>query len=148
MCAFTNVFAQSTQEVKYGYDALNRIVTVTYGDKTIKYEYDKLGNRKKKEVTIAVSIDEPQTNDAGSDILKLYPNPTSGLLKVEMLKETTIKQMYICDMSGKTVVTIDKSQFTDKQITINLSHLATGNYILNLQTEKQIINRKIIITNE
>ncbi|MFH2142836.1 MAG: serine hydrolase [Bacteroidota bacterium] len=84
----------------------------------------------------AVKINE---HDALSSTLKIYPNPTNGILYVENAENSTIC-MY--DLTGHKI----KSLIIDNSIMeINLNDINTGIYILNISNVNYKISQKIHI---
>ena len=76
--------------------------------------------------------------NAGNSI-KLYPNPTTGILNIEMpeVKDATI---FVYNLLGEVVVEIDKlSEFAS----INLAKLTEGTYFIKIQTTDQVITKKL-----
>jgi hypothetical protein len=76
-------------------------------------------------------------NEAG---IKVYPNPTDGKLQIES-GETRIKQLTLTSLSGKEVIV--KTQVESHE-TIDLTGLATGVYILRIQSDGGLFTIKII----
>ncbi|MCF8217731.1 MAG: T9SS type A sorting domain-containing protein [Bacteroidales bacterium] len=70
----------------------------------------------------------------------LYPNPTTGLVKISA--ESQIKSLFITDITGKTVRRYDNLNTRGK--TIDLSGLKTGIYLARIQTEKGVFSAKVI----
>ncbi|MDR2971067.1 MAG: T9SS type A sorting domain-containing protein [Bacteroidales bacterium] len=72
--------------------------------------------------------------------LQVYPNPTSGELKIAT-SECPISDIQIYDVVGKLV---GQSKIGQSEIEMNISHLPVGIYFLRIQTENGVITRKII----
>jgi len=86
------------------------------------------------------SLVERQENN----IKLLYPNPTSGELRIES-GEWKIENVEIFDVLGK-MQPIDNSPFQGGRgmFLIDISHLPAGVYLIKIQTEIGIITNKII----
>lgn len=68
------------------------------------------------------------------DQLNIYPNPSSAIVNIQpQFKSGGDLQLLLLDASGKVVQKLNKvlSSGTEKQ-QINISNLANGNYILNV----------------
>jgi hypothetical protein len=70
--------------------------------------------------------------------LKLYPNPTSGMLNVEA---PLIFDITIFDSSGRIIYFRSNNEVSTK---IDLSHIEPGIYIVKIKNSEQIINGKLI----
>ncbi len=65
--------------------------------------------------------------------VKVYPNPSSTELVVDMLNDDTIINITLTDMQGRVVITKLNSPSNSR---IDISALSSGNYILNIQDIK------------
>jgi len=72
--------------------------------------------------------------------LKIYPNPTTGELRITNY-ELRITSVEIFDVYGRTVGAYPCGR---PETTINISHLPEGTYVLKIQTEQGVQTRKII----
>ena len=119
---------------------------------TIAYRYDAAGNRISR--TLVLSSRSAQTTpeenkqavhtEVINDIqLKIYPNPTDGLLKVEIknLPEGQTAQIWLYAMSGK-LITLLKD--VSKETSINLSGQPAGVYVMRIVSGKFRTEWKII----
>ena len=117
----------------------------------LKYSYDAAGNRIKKEITI------PQQNankksaveaDFFSDRLcskaiRIYPNPTSGMLKIEICgyENSDNGYLYVYNLAGQHIITVDiTSSFTQ----LDISDKPKGIYILQIEINGETSIWKII----
>lgn len=78
-----------------------------------------------------------------SDIdIMVYPNPVTEVLNVKS-KDSKVSSISISDLSGKAVKTV---LINDKKnnVSINVSELSAGNYILIIDTEKGKFSKKFI----
>lgn len=71
---------------------------------------------------------------------EVFPNPTSGILKLENELQYKIESLRLFDNTGKLVL-----QFKDLPSEINLSGFQNGLYFIELITEGSIIRKKVII---
>ena len=74
-------------------------------------------------------------NDLQAAAIKIYPNPTSDNLFVNM-NDASINTIEIFDMVGKVVLHIDAQSMQGTIATINVSQLAAGPYILMADAHK------------
>ncbi|MCD4731679.1 MAG: PKD domain-containing protein [Bacteroidales bacterium] len=72
--------------------------------------------------------------------LKVYPNPAKNILFIESPFE--VKQVSIVDMVGENVLYTKSNQ---QKITLNVSELREGIYILIIETEKETYHKKVQI---
>lgn len=90
-----------------------------------------------------LSIKEEGASAEIFNSIKVYPNPTENYLKIESFKEIPLaSNLSIYDINGKRLI----NQKTDDTHlnTINVSHLATGIYILELEIQGNKYHTKII----
>ena len=77
---------------------------------------------------------------------EVYPNPCSDKLKLRNLKlETRDLQLEIIDITGKVMYEEKMGRRGDGEISVDVSHLPAGLYLVKLQTEDAFGVRKIII---
>ncbi|MCL2040844.1 MAG: S8 family serine peptidase [Bacteroidales bacterium] len=76
----------------------------------------------------------------GSSII-IYPNPTSGELRVES-GELRVESVEIFDVFGRNVSRL--TSHISHPISIDISHLPAGVYFLRIQTENNVVTRKVI----
>jgi M6 family metalloprotease-like protein len=82
---------------------------------------------------------ETNTNDG----FRIYPNPTTGELRIEN-GEWRMEKVEIFDVMGKSIVIPNGAQRNEESNTINISFLANGVYFLKIQTEQGTIVKKVI----
>lgn len=70
----------------------------------------------------------------------VYPNPTSGELFIENYL-SQVETVQVLDLSGKVHLT--KSAIQDERITLDLSELGTGLYIIQVQTQKGVLSKRV-----
>jgi alpha-tubulin suppressor-like RCC1 family protein len=71
--------------------------------------------------------------------LKLYPNPTNGILYIENSQNINIEKITLTELTGK-IVFEEKNHF----LQINLQSFEKGVYVLNISFENKIYNYKIV----
>ena len=95
-----------------------------------------LGNGKTFELTVTDN-DADAITEINVNALSIYPNPSSDLVNIEMYSnENQLVNISIIDLSGKQVIETIYSLSNGKNvISLDLSKLSKGNYILNFATE-------------
>lgn len=83
--------------------------------------------------------DALNTNDFIKNKIAVYPNPVSESLYIE--SEGAIKKMKLFNMIGQLV--LEKSENQNNNF-ISMGHLNSGTYLLQIETEHGILNKKII----
>jgi len=68
--------------------------------------------------------------------IRVYPNPTTGELRIENL-ELKIEKITIFDVYGRNVL-------TSSETTLNISHLSAGIYFVKINIEKGEVVRKVV----
>jgi hypothetical protein len=76
-----------------------------------------------------------------NDGVYIYPNPTGGQLIIDN-GELTIENVEILDLMGKSVYSSTRPLVHSS--TIDISDLPTGTYFIHIQTENEVITRKIV----
>lgn len=72
----------------------------------------------------------------------IYPNPAKDVLHVD-LKGINTTSISLADMQGRTLKTITPANKT--LVTIHVSDLSAGIYILSVQTERGVTTKKVVI---
>jgi len=71
----------------------------------------------------------------------VYPNPVSEFVKIETKESETIKRILLVDLSGKTIL---DNIYEEDQVTVSLSDLSKGIYLLKVYTDNGPYIQKII----
>lgn len=89
--------------------------------------------------------EEGNIEDALANKIKVYPNPTDGLIKVAWIAELTedIKKITISDLVGKTWM-VAPDQINNHSVEIDLTRNASGMYIIQFEFIKHpAVTKKI-----
>jgi YD repeat-containing protein len=121
---------------------------------SVTYGYDSAGNRISRTIVISTlrSAEQEQQEETSfhSEVLndleiRIYPNPTYGLLKVEIrnMKEEQSAALSLYDLSGKLILSRNKIVNSTE---LDISSSASGTYILRIfagesKTEWKIIKK-------
>ena len=73
-------------------------------------------------------------------MLRIYPNPTNGQLTIESRK--AIRQITLYSLLGEQLQQIN---YPEQQPYIDLSHLESGQYLLNISLSDRIISKKVSV---
>ncbi|MFN3952107.1 MAG: GEVED domain-containing protein [Thermaurantimonas sp.] len=93
-------------------------------------------------LNFSISVAE---NRLGS-YLKVYPNPNAGVFEVTFSDDIASLPVELVDLTGKVVFRTEwKSAGGVFRETIKLTNLASGTYMLRIQSSAGIINRKVVI---
>lgn len=85
------------------------------------------------------------TEDLGEEALTLHPNPSSGLIKVRLPEAlSTDAIVTVIDMTGRQV-TQQNVAGTNDEISVDLSNVAQGMYILQVQSGDKVARKRVII---
>lgn len=76
--------------------------------------------------------------------LKLFPNPTTNFLQVDYKVDTKIKEIYIRDVNGLLIKTVNYKN-TTSPYTVDVSKLVKGIYFLSFKDSSKIITKKFIV---
>ena len=72
--------------------------------------------------------------------LTLYPNPTSGVLKIDVSNGVEIESIELFDIGGKKLNT-----FNITERNLNISELSLGTYFLRISTTDGGVTKKVVI---
>ena len=72
------------------------------------------------------------------DSIRLFPNPSSGLIRIESNNNIALQEVLLYDSLGTNL------DVRFKNDSIDIEYLGTGIYILVLKTSDGIITRKIV----
>ncbi|HNQ67726.1 MAG TPA: T9SS type A sorting domain-containing protein [Bacteroidales bacterium] len=76
--------------------------------------------------------------------ITIYPNPTNGLVNIELIdNDFTYQLINICSIDGKVVNTVDMHNKTS--IILDMTGFAKGVYFINFYSNKGAIVKKLII---
>ncbi len=77
--------------------------------------------------------------------LSLYPNPATEVLQVEIQLEQAMDVQYvITDLSGRVVYYDNSTNVNQEVVTVDISHLAAGVYMVSAQTDKGLTTKKFV----
>ncbi|CAM4279381.1 T9SS type A sorting domain-containing protein [Flavobacterium terrigena] len=79
------------------------------------------------------------TSNFSNESIKMYPNPTTSILNLDLSNEITVNEVKIIDITGKTVIQQDQN-FTQ----IDVEKLTTGLYIIEVYSESEKFTSKFI----
>ena len=88
-------------------------------------------------VDVTLTSDGSSINDINSNI-SVYPNPTTGIFRLANVP--TLGNVKITDITGKTIYTT----MGHAPLQIDISNQPAGIYFIKIQTENDIITKKII----
>jgi ketopantoate reductase len=123
--------------------------TVTAQQEKVVFQYDDSGNRISRHLEVQKSaeadslfIDEMLLYSESELEAVVYPNPTSGLITIEVAVSADNPITYVvADQNGKLIET---GQFSQSSYPINLSNQQTGIYYLRLNDRHGKVTYKII----
>lgn len=73
----------------------------------------------------------------------IYPNPTNGMVNIDLKENVEIKNVFIVDLNGKAVYT---SEISENMISIDLSAVEAGIYMVILTSDKAYMQQRLVIT--
>lgn len=111
----------------------------------MQYSYDAAGNRIKKEIDLnpgQLRKKGPLQDQVAAQELKIYPNPTTEIIKVEVDslsdQNTTIE---LFDINGRLIL---EQTALDLVNEVNLAQFSSGKYVLRFRNGEEISNWVII----
>lgn len=82
------------------------------------------------------------TNEQLAAKFNLYPNPATNIVNITNSENMVVQQVTVYDIAGKQLST--KSFNNENQIQLNVENLASGNYMLHLQTNNGLAVKKLV----
>jgi len=76
--------------------------------------------------------------------LKVYPNPSNGIFKIELTNKAYIKNIKIYDFTGKQLFIDLIPDINRNYYSIDLSNHSAGLYILLVQSNEEVYQERII----
>jgi hypothetical protein len=90
--------------------------------------------------SVTVNITSGINDNSSSDLISVFPNPTTGIIKISEIKlENKNFDVAVYDSFGKLILK------KGNQTIIDLSAYSNGLYFLQLRTDNKILNSKIIL---
>jgi hypothetical protein len=91
--------------------------------------------------TIEINMGQPNSITELKDIFNIYPNPSNGLVNIEISKYDN-STVTVMDLSGRVIMTKELNQSNS---VIDLKNQAKGIYLIKLNIDNQTYNSKIIL---
>ncbi|MFN3782984.1 MAG: metallophosphoesterase [Spirosomataceae bacterium] len=128
-------------------DKQNQAFQVTVPSNSMQYELTEIRNQcglgvvDKKKVTVLAPLQAEPSHTTEQWVI--FPNPTEDKLYLQIPKNTSDYSLKLVDISGiSTKMTAEK--VTDSLLVLNINQLASGKYILEIQSGAQIITKTFI----
>ena len=109
--------------------------TQAFGGALIKYDNFKLSAIPTRPAHVSV-------NEYLSSKFNLYPNPATSVVNITNAENMLVNQVTVYDIAGKQLSTQTHNNETDIQL--NVEHLASGTYMLHLQTNEGTAVKKLV----
>ena len=78
------------------------------------------------------------------DQFSVFPNPTSGLIKINTSFENGIAKIMLIDVSGR-VVAADEKIIMNHQVELNYSEVEQGLYFIRIEFQGKSISKRVLI---
>jgi len=120
-------------------DSLDWVAEGLNGSYTLLYT-DANGCSKFSEVTNIIVIDDIGFDENNAFNVKLYPNPTQGVMNIELME--SVDMLFVLNANGQVLVNMKN---LNAGITaMDLSDLPDGMYIVQLVKDDSIVNKRIV----
>lgn len=126
------------------------MVGLLHSQNVVTYAYDAAGNRVKREIILATKSAAANTEEPffmeeiSQRTIKIYPNPTDGLLKVEIENTDGIKNCTIMISAMNTGKQVKKVKATLPVTDIDISNQPFGVYVMLIDIDGEYTSWKII----
>ncbi|MFN3404423.1 MAG: T9SS type A sorting domain-containing protein [Cytophagaceae bacterium] len=74
----------------------------------------------------------------------IFPNPTSGIVKITTKEFVDISDIYLTDLIGNTVMQIQDRLKSEGSINIDLTEVPEGIYFVTICTANNLVKLKLI----
>ena len=81
-------------------------------------------------------------NEMVSATFNMYPNPATNVVNITNTQNILVEQITIYDMAGKQLNT--QSFNNESEVQLNIENLASGNYLLHIQTNAGLAVKKLV----
>ena len=81
-------------------------------------------------------------NEMVSATFNMYPNPATNVVNITNTQNILVEQITVYDMAGKQLNT--QSFNNESEVQLNIENLASGNYILHIQTNAGLAVKKLV----
>ncbi|MBR9914784.1 MAG: T9SS type A sorting domain-containing protein [Algicola sp.] len=92
--------------------------------------------------SIDITDDSLSVNDQESVSMKLYPNPTNGMIHIA--SSIQLKEVKIYNLVGQHIMT---KRIENNMSSINMSEFSTGSYLMTFYSDNQSLGSKLIVKN-
>ena len=126
-------------------------LSVPLFSQTLSYSYDAVGNRVLREIILLRQSDiksksrseKPLEEELSGKTIKIYPNPTKGELKIEVVDwdEKCFGDVYIYSANG---VLVRQNNLSDNIQIMNISNEPSGLYILKIDMNNNISTWRVV----
>lgn len=160
----TDEVAQQGFEWKLASEStFNSVRVASHNDGLMKYTLDSLSPDTTYTFKAYITIDgnkrygEPKHFKTSKDVglteirelsdIRLFPNPASKQVTVEMGRITGTVNLTLTDFNGHTVLKreIKADSYQSTSVVMDISHLPQGAYYLHIQNNKKVSTQKLII---
>src|SRR5690606_7102369 len=81
-------------------------------------------------------------NEQLAEKFNLYPNPANNLVNITNNENMFVKEVAVYDTTGKLITTQNYNE--QAEIQLNVENLASGTYLLHLQTNEGVAVKKLV----
>jgi hypothetical protein len=131
-----NFYANITNQLSFG---IGWIATLT-GDSLTTYPTGINADALAMDYRTPVGIADSRDNE---EMFSVFPNPVTGLLKISLKPGTTVTEIRVADITGRTILSASVSAGTEKS-SIDLTGYPTGIYFVTVISSQGTQTRKIV----
>ena len=96
--------------------------------------------------TVYYSVSHTSINDELEDSFVLFPNPTTGIVNIEFVNFNKATKVKLFNVLGEILAEKMVAKTDSKtNLKIDLSSFSKGIYFVEIESEKSIVNRKLIL---
>ena len=95
--------------------------------------------------TVDITLTPTNIQNIDNNNFKVYPNPSNGIFKIDLLTSVGLSNVKIINVTGKIIYTTREHAPLTIDLTRGHAPLHSGIYFINIQTETGIYTEKLII---
>jgi subtilisin-like proprotein convertase family protein len=103
------------------------------------------GSLENWELEICYTENILSVDNLSDEEISLFPNPTNGIIQLEMVSPSTWNELNVLDIQGR-ILRSNRIGLNQNRISLDLSSLSPGVYLVNIKGDQNQLTYKVILT--